>query len=153
MGKVERVEFIDATKQFGPPNEPARLWVKFNLTPVPDGPWVELFKQKLLKYNLDTKNSLEKGEEFSASGENDDSSTWKFSLEKENSALTHAVIVEAHCHSTSEIELLHETLKDIVRRTNGAYPNFAEKLSPADAKELAEKKEIEKLKKNLKSDL
>jgi hypothetical protein len=144
MSKIERVKFVDATKQYGPPNEPTRLYVEFKLIPGPDLQWSELFERKLKQYNR-TKNDpdWETGLE-----EAEDLSVWKFSQTGNDEEL-----VKVYCHSVGEITPLHEALKGIVRLTNEEYPKFVERLEADHAKETTENNEIQRLKRTLKSEI
>jgi hypothetical protein len=144
MSKIERVEFVDATKQYGHPDEPTRLQVVFKLIPGPNLQWSELFEQKLKQLNEKKNNS---DSEFD-SEENKDASVCKFSQTGDDEEL-----VEVYCHSVGEIESLHETLKNTVRRTNDEYPKFIAESEADREKELTEKNEIERLKKTLKSEI
>jgi hypothetical protein len=144
MSKIERVEFVDATKQYGHPDEPTCLRVVFKLIPGPNLQWSELFEQKLKQINEKKNNS---NSEF-YSEKNENPSVWKFSQTGDDEEL-----IEVYCHSAGEIESLHETLKNTVRRTNDEYPKFIAESEADREKELAEKNEIERLKKTLKSEI
>jgi hypothetical protein len=143
--KIERVKFVDATKQHGPPGEPSRFCVEFELIPNPDLQWSELFEGKLKQYNRTRGSDLEfESEQMKET----DKSVWQFSQ-----AGSDEQFVRVYCHSVGEIESLYETLKEIVRQTNGEYPQFVEKLKNEDAQVLAEKNEIQRLKNTLNSEL
>ena len=129
MKKVKQVEFAWAENRSGAPDEPQYFAVGFQLKPKPSNPWLALFDLELQRFNENKKSNPEEPECFH-SGESKDDKDY----------------VYAECNSVEEIGPLHDTLKQLVRQTN-------EKLEAAEAKALADKKEIERLIKTLKSDI